>query len=213
MRISELSRVAGVPVATIKYYQREGLLFPGKATAPNQADYSDAHVHRLRVVKALTDVGGLAIAQVRRVVGAIDDEDMPMHHMLGIAQYALGPPDHSPVPADVAAARTDVDRFLTDRGWRVHPAAPGRRGLADALVALRRLGRDAHADVFAPYAEAAERVAQREIADAEEGASRADVVEAMVVGTVVFEAALANLRRLAHEHHSSLRLEGASQIR
>ena len=214
MRISELSRVAGVPVATIKYYQREGLLFPGKATAPNQADYSDAHVHRLRVVKALTDVRGLAIAQVRRVVGAIDDEDMPMHHMLGIAQYALGPPeDHSPVPADVSAARTDVDRFLTDRGWRIHPAAPGRRALADALVALRGLGRDANAEVFAPYAEAAERVTQREIADAEEGASRADVVEAMVVGTVVFEAALATLRRLAHEHYSSIRLEGVSSSR
>ena len=80
-------------------------------------------------------------------------------------------------------------------------------------MALRGLGRDANAEVFAPYAEAAERVTQREIADAEEGASRADVVEAMVVGTVVFEAALATLRRLAHEHYSSIRLEGVSSSR
>lgn len=40
MRISELSDVTGVSVATIKYYLREELVPPGERTAPNQADYS-----------------------------------------------------------------------------------------------------------------------------------------------------------------------------
>ena len=40
MRIGELSRLSGVPVATIKYYLREGLLPPGVHSHPNQANYN-----------------------------------------------------------------------------------------------------------------------------------------------------------------------------
>ncbi|WKK71495.1 MerR family DNA-binding transcriptional regulator [Rathayibacter oskolensis] len=35
MRISELSDVSGISVATIKYYIREGILAPGSPPAPN----------------------------------------------------------------------------------------------------------------------------------------------------------------------------------
>ena len=37
MRIAELSQTTGVPVPTIKYYLREGLLPAGELTSPNQA--------------------------------------------------------------------------------------------------------------------------------------------------------------------------------
>ena len=37
MRISELSTASGVPVPTLKFYLREGLLPPGDAIAVNQA--------------------------------------------------------------------------------------------------------------------------------------------------------------------------------
>ena len=37
MRISELSRRSSVPVATIKYYLRAGLLHEGRRTAATQA--------------------------------------------------------------------------------------------------------------------------------------------------------------------------------
>ena len=40
MRMAELSRRTGVPVPTIKYYLREGLLPPGERTSPNQAQNS-----------------------------------------------------------------------------------------------------------------------------------------------------------------------------
>ena len=35
MRIAELSQTTGVPVPTIKYYLREGLLPSGELTSPN----------------------------------------------------------------------------------------------------------------------------------------------------------------------------------
>ena len=37
MRISELARRSGLPVATVKYYLREGLLPAGEPTAATQA--------------------------------------------------------------------------------------------------------------------------------------------------------------------------------
>ena len=41
MRIGELSRATEVPVPTIKYYLREGLLPHGELSSPNQASYGE----------------------------------------------------------------------------------------------------------------------------------------------------------------------------
>ena len=202
-----MSRVTGVPVPTLKYYLREGLLPRGSVTAPNQAEYGEVHVRRLRLIRTLIEVGRLGIAQIRRVIAAIEDETMPIHHLLGVAQYALAPPeDPGDVPQDVARAREDVDRYLDeDLGWNVSPAAPGRRTLADALAALRRLGRDADPEDFRPYAEAADTIAAWEFDRRDPGLGRAEAVEWAVVGTVVYESVLVALRRLAQEHHSATR--------
>lgn len=210
MRISELGRRGGVPVPTVKFYLREGLLPPGEATARNQADYGEEHLRRLRLVRALLEVGGLPLASVREVLAAVDDGTTPLHQVFGRAHHALGPRTGGAAVEDVLQARRDIDAFLATRGWHVHRDAPARRALADALVALRRLGRDVDAEVFAPYAVLAESLAEREVAHiGEQGGARADLVESMVVGTVVFEAALVALRRLAQEHHSALRWSGS----
>jgi DNA-binding transcriptional MerR regulator len=209
VRISELSRASGVPVPTIKYYLREGLLPPGSPTAPNQADYGDAHLHRLRLVRALMEVGGLGVAAVRAVLDAIADDRLPTGAVVGLAHRALGPPpDAGPVDEEVARARAEVDHFLDELGWRVSRDAPARRALADALVALWRLGRDATAEVFRPYAMAADELAADELASVPTGRPRAETVERVVVGTVVYEAALSALRRLAQAHHAATRFRG-----
>lgn len=206
MRISELSRATAVPVPTIKYYLREGLLHPGAATGANQAAYAQEHVHRLRLIRTLREVGGLAIADVRRVLDAVDDASLPLHRALGVAHHALAQPEPEAPDPDVEEARADVDAFLAGLGWEVSPEAPGRRVLADALVALRRLGGDWGAEVFAPYAESADAIASWEIRETPPGgATRAELVEWAVVGTVVFDTALRALRWLAQEHHSAIR--------
>ena len=205
MRISELSRTTGVAIPTVKYYLREGLLARGNATAPNQADYGAAHAHRLHLIRVLREVGGLNIGQVAAVLAAIDDDGLPRHEMLGVAQRALGPPSVSSVPAEVTFARAEIDTFLVALGWEVSAEAPARRSLADALVALRKLGRDCGPEVFLLHAEAAAHIAEQEVSAVGEESDRAAAVERLVVGTVVFEAALAALRRLAHEHYSGVR--------
>jgi DNA-binding transcriptional MerR regulator len=204
MRISELSRRTGVSVPTIKYYLRERLMPPGTPTARNQAEYEDLHVHRLRLIRTLREVGGLSVSQVGRVLKAVEDEQLPMHELLGVAHHALGPPpDPEPPSEQVGRARQDVERYLTSLGWKVSPEAPARRALADALVALRELRGAADPAIFQPYAEAAKSIATHELGTAPAAETRAAVVEWLVVGTVVFEAALVALRRLAQEHVSA----------
>ena len=203
MRVSELSRQSGVPVPTIKYYLREGLLPRGAKTSPNQAEYGDEHLHRLRLVKALIDVGNLPIATVQEVVAAIEDGSRTMHEVLGVAHGALGPSVDDERSDELATAREQVDRFLQGLGWSIERDSPARLELASALATLRRLGWEADARVFERYAQVADQLASWEFGQTPMDRDREQVVEAVVVGTVVFERALVALRRLAHESHSA----------
>lgn len=89
MKISELSAATEVPVGTIKYYLREGLLHPGERTSRTTARYDHGHVERIRLVRALTDAGGLGIAQIKRVIDVIDADAPPRMDVLATAQDAL----------------------------------------------------------------------------------------------------------------------------
>jgi DNA-binding transcriptional MerR regulator len=202
-----LSARAGVPLATVKYYLRERLLPPGTATATNQATYDDTHVRRLRLIRALIDVGGLGIDEVRRVMRAIEDPRLPLHEVLGAAHYGLASRG-ARRDLKAPAAMAEVDRLLADLGWHVDRRAPGRARLARALGALQRLGWTVGADSLVPYVRAAEDLAAHEIAMLERGGDRAELVERAVVGTVVFEEIFGALRLLAHEHHSKRRFGG-----
>jgi len=210
MRISELAAASGVPLPTVKFYLREGLLPPGDAIAVNQARYEESHLRRLRLIRALTEVGGLPLKSVNRVLEAIDDEHLPLHELLGVAHYALEPS----APADAGAMRDVVDALLDDLGWNINPEAPARRTLGRALATLSDLGRAVSPAVLRRYAEAADSLATAEVAAVPAEASRGEAVESVVVGTVLYEAVLDALRRLAQEHHSSQRFgHGAVRTR
>jgi DNA-binding transcriptional MerR regulator len=50
----------------------EGVCSPGTTTAPNQAQYDEHHVARLRLIRALREGAGLSIATLGRVIGAME---------------------------------------------------------------------------------------------------------------------------------------------
>jgi DNA-binding transcriptional MerR regulator len=208
MRIAELSRDSGVSVPTIKYYLREGLLRPGTRSGRNQADYGEAHSHRLRLIRALADVGELPIATIRDVIEAIEDPALPMHEVIGVAHSALAPRPNVPMSEELRRARQDVDRFLSGLGWLVGDDSPARQELAHALATLRRLGWDVDADAFDRYARLADQLASWELKQTPASDDRDEMVEAVVIGTVVFESVLVALRRLAQENHSATRFAG-----
>jgi DNA-binding transcriptional MerR regulator len=201
VRISELSTAGGVPVPTLKFYLREGLLPPGDAIAVNQASYGDAHIRRLRLIRALTEIGRLPLKTVKSVIGAIDDEELPLHDLLGVAQWALEPAS----PTEGALMGDTVDALLDDLGWEVAKDAPARRTLGRTLATLRDLGRDVSRARLLRYAEAVDSLAAVEVATVPANESRSEAVESVVVGTVLYEAVLSALRRLAQEHYSAQR--------
>src|SRR5207248_1232149 len=88
VRIAELSRVTGVPIPTIKYYIRSGLLPAGDRTSWNQAQYDETHARRLRLVRALIEVGGLSVAATRQMLDSISTPGLSLFGTLGKAQYA-----------------------------------------------------------------------------------------------------------------------------
>lgn len=192
MRISELSRLTGVPVPTIKYYLREGLLHAGESTGATQARYDDSHVRRLRLARALIGVGGLSVSAAREVLACMGSEQGSMHAVLGAAHSALPPQ----VPDDVEPARA---RALAERwGWRVHPGSPALRQLEHALRALDGVGAPATEEHLAAYADAARRVAEADVARVPT-TSPEDAATTVVVGTVLYEPVLLALRRMAQE--------------
>lgn len=205
MRIAELSQASGVPVATIKYYLRAGLLPPGERTAVNQARYDEAHVRRLRLIRVLRDVAELPVGSIGEILAAVDDDALSLHAVLGIAHAALGPPVPERGDGEMAVARREVDAYLDRLGWRVSAHAPARGALAHALVRLRELGLRVSPEDFDVYAEAADSVAAWELERLDTGMDREGQVEQAVVGTLVYEAVFTALRRLAQEHHSARR--------
>lgn len=55
LKISELAAEAGVPVATVRHYLREGLLPEGTKTSRNMAYYPPELVERIRLIKQLQE--------------------------------------------------------------------------------------------------------------------------------------------------------------
>ncbi|GAA3165331.1 MerR family transcriptional regulator [Planomonospora alba] len=205
MRISQLSTASGVPIPTIKYYLREGLLPAGEQTSATRAEYGERHLRRLRLIRALLEVGHLSIAAIREVLAAVDDEGMSMHRVLGTAHYALAPRiEPGPDDEEWRRARQEADGLVAGLGWQVDARSPARDELAQAVLTLHRFGLPATVQALRPYAEAAERlVGEHEIRTLPRGGSREEAVEALVVGTVVHGRILDVMRRMAQESASA----------
>ncbi|MEU0673068.1 MerR family transcriptional regulator [Streptomyces sp. NPDC006172] len=212
MRISELSRRSGVPTATIKYYLREGLLPPGRATAATQAEYDEHHVHRLRLVRALIGVRGLSVSAARNVLDAVSEGRTDMHSLLGLV-FGLSPTGE---PAEVSTegsvdadslgpGDSEVGSLLAELGWDVTEQNPARHVIDQTLETLRSLGVDYHWQSLLPYARLAEQTAVLDLDQLQAPLDPLEKAERAVLLTFLLEPALLALRRLAQEAESHTR--------
>ncbi|ANP48282.1 DNA-binding transcriptional MerR regulator [Streptomyces griseochromogenes] len=208
MRIGELARRTGVPVPTIKYYTREGLLPPGERTSPNQVSYADSHVRRLKLIRAMLEVGGMSVATVGEVLAQVDAPKRTVHGMLGIAQSAVSRTAVERGTAeDLERAERDAAVLVGRHGWAVKPENPGWAALVQLIVTYRDLDRDDLLALLDEYAAAAGRLAEAELATVARVPTVDGKVEGVVLGTVLGDAAMSALRRIAQEDASS-RLAG-----
>lgn len=242
MRIGELARRAGVPAPTIKYYTREGLLPAGERTGPNQVRYGEAHVRRLRLIRALLDVGGLSVAAAREVLREVEVPDRAAPRVPGAAQAALGLPadrlaptagglaptaGRPAPPADGSAAEPpgtgaraypdgwqraegQVDALLARNGWTVPATSAGRRALVQTVAAYRDLEQHELLGLLDQYAQTAGELTTAELEMAAAAPDAATGAETALLGTLLGDAALTALRRIAQEHAAEQRADSAA---
>ena len=193
MWLAELSERSGVPIPTIKFYRREGLLPAGEAVGATRARYDEGHVERLRLVRALIGVAGMPVARVREVLAVVDDDGVPVAEAMGSAHARLS----ADPPGEPSLESTErVAALLRGRRWRVAPDSRHARALAAALDAMDDAGVGLSDDTLATYAAAATEVARADLASTVD-LSRERAVERAVTGTLLGEPVLVALRRLA----------------
>ncbi|WP_046776959.1 MerR family transcriptional regulator [Streptomyces yangpuensis] len=218
MKVSELSRRTGVQVPLIKHYLRQGLLHPGRATASNQADYGEDHVHRLRFIRTLIGIRGLSTGATKEILDAITAEQDDLHQVFGIVlgvrpttleepagtQQPPTEPTQEPEPAGLADAR----RLIAEMEWDVSPGNPAAHTLAEVLAALGELGADIDWRGLLPYARLADSIADVDVRQMRGERDLLAQAERAVLVSVLLEPALLALRRLAQESKSARRFGG-----
>jgi DNA-binding transcriptional MerR regulator len=126
MWISELSDRTRVPIDTIKHYLRIGVLPRGRPIADRRSEYDESHVERLRLIRAMIEIGGMRLDSVRRVFDSVDESQTSLRDALGQAHYELSRrflEDHEPTP-----------------GWRIRSRPSRSPTSTRAAAATRRSG-------------------------------------------------------------------------
>ncbi|GAA4531211.1 MerR family transcriptional regulator [Amycolatopsis samaneae] len=201
MKVKELSVRANVPIPTIKYYLREGLLPRGESLGETKAEYDEGHLARLRLIRTLVETGEVPIARIRRLLDAIDDETLATEDLLAAAMDAAAPDLRAAAREDDSGDRTGAEALLGHENWK--STSDGQGQLARALAGLRRLGLPADPDKLGPYLDAAKAIAgqQRPLLPVPE--ERAEFALRAVLGSVLYGRLLTTLVRLAMENATS----------
>lgn len=83
MKIGELAKRADVPVDTVRFYEREGVIPPPMRRESGYRDYSEVDVNRLQFVRRAKRLG-FTLSEVQDLLGLSEDrtEDMATftHH-------------------------------------------------------------------------------------------------------------------------------------
>jgi DNA-binding transcriptional MerR regulator len=202
--ISELVRRADVPLATVKFYIREGMLPAGRTTSATRADYDDEHLERLRLIRSLTVVAGLPLYRARKILDVIDHPHGSIYDMLGRAIDALATNggtnearEHTPGEryprAEAALAALGTAYNASDDRMAAFAQ------LDSALLAVEEAGMPVDTARLQLYSEHVMAIARAEINGMPEGEPQI-AVQYAVLGTALYEPVLAALRRLAHQN-------------
>jgi DNA-binding transcriptional MerR regulator len=71
MRISEASRISGVSARSLRYYENEGLIVPGRCSN-GYRDFCRSTIDRVRVVRSLQE-SGLPLRLIKSVLPHLSD--------------------------------------------------------------------------------------------------------------------------------------------
>lgn len=82
MKINEVEQLVGVTKRNIRFYEKEGLLSPGRNSENGYRDYSEADVETLKQVKLFRKLS-VPMEEIRRIqCGALTVEDAMSRHII-----------------------------------------------------------------------------------------------------------------------------------
>lgn len=192
MRMAALSRASGVPVPTIKFYLREGLLPPGLRTSPNQSQYDEQHVRRLALIRSLTELGGYSLATVGDMLRLAENAPGPEQLYALLSRTVTARVTERPA-AGVEPRFQLVDTVMRERGWRLTDNDEHRLAAATLLGMLHELDLHHTPATMRAFAAAATLTAEPVRTDPDRGADPERAVLAAVLDDALFTA----LRRMA----------------
>lgn len=215
MRISDLSRHSDVPISTIKFYIREGLLPTGEHTHRNQARYGEEHLERLELISALRDVAGLSLPVVREVLDQLAKpwgEGDPIAEAMHTIHAVPDRDRNAAEQAEYDALCDEVRESMLGLAWTrdSHPRHLWVEQLADSLQQLRRYV-DPDFDIallerFAAVAWAFSEVAftRNEDVVPQPGDDLVEPTRRAILGTLLLEPLIGALNRSALAHRSMI---------
>jgi len=122
MTISELSSFSNIPLSTIKFYIRQGLVPRPNKTRGTKAYYNSKHLHRLRLIKKIQTEGNMPLSKIKEIIAMIEDDKN--------GQYENSALDNLNIKNDIIASAITVFRA---EGYE-------KATIAD-IVAAARIGR------------------------------------------------------------------------
>ncbi|MBO9716825.1 MAG: heavy metal-responsive transcriptional regulator [Pseudoxanthomonas sp.] len=132
MNIGQLARQAGVPIDTIRYYERERILPPPARSANGYRHYGPGDARRLNFVRRAKELG-FTLDEIRSLLALSDARHADMASVRGAAQEKLELIQQR--IAELERVR-DALRVLVD-------ACPGHGGLGDCPI-MSALSGDSH---------------------------------------------------------------------
>lgn len=119
MKINEVEELVGITKRNIRYYEKEGLLSPGRNSENGYRDYGEADVEALKQIKLLRKLD-MPLEEIRRLQqGVLTLEDALRRHMIQLsrARENLATMEalcQTLVEADVQLPTLDTGRYLAE---------------------------------------------------------------------------------------------------
>lgn len=125
--IGELAGQAHVPVSTVRYYERRGLLHPEGRTSGNYRVYGPAALERLQFIRAAQD-NGFTLTDIAQLVGFGDGDTPVCRQVQDLITHRL---------ADMAARTNQLVQLQkTLRAWLQQCRRSERRGRCEVIDRL-----------------------------------------------------------------------------
>lgn len=86
--IGQLAREAGVPISTVRFYERSGLLKPDFRTGANYRGYSPASLGRLRFIRS-AQATGFSLADITELLDLTSSDEPPCDGVVSLLSHRL----------------------------------------------------------------------------------------------------------------------------